>query len=136
MSHDLITVRFHNFSGDRTEKIRACKQLYKVRVGITKADLQRVPIQRSQAFNLNVIRKWSSFLQRAASKLVQSEDLELLQAGHDRALPAWVEEPFQRIHEVLRNQFALHALECRIVLKENSTADRKRKDAKISRNLW
>ena len=95
-----------------------------VEVGLLQPDPQRVAIDRLETGDFLVVVELRALFRRLR-ELVQADDLVLHQPRPRRA-ELRIDEPLQRVHEILRDELALLAVERRVGREVDALPDLER----------
>lgn len=132
--HHVVGVGFDDIACHRTEHAGVGQVLVEARLGTGEADPERIAVDRVDAFDLGVVVEFPARL-RSLARLAQADHLRGLDARPRRALPARIGNALQLVDVVGRRQFALLALERRIVLEGDPRPDAHRDRAEVSRDF-
>ena len=133
---DLVAVVFDDLARHRAEQVTTGEQRQQRRARLAQPHLEGVALRRLQPRHVGVVVEGLAALQRLLALRLQPFDVEFLQVAPHRALVRRVGETLERIDVVGGDEFALPALERRVVGEVDAGFDAHRPDAVVGRHLW
>jgi hypothetical protein len=102
--HHVVAVHLHHFARDRAEDAAVGEVVDEAGLGFGQPDLERVPVERPQAFDFAAVVELAGGL-RLLAQVVQADQLRVAQRRIQRALPARVVDALGRVDVVVRREF-------------------------------
>ena len=130
--HQVVAIGLDDLARDRRVRARG-ERRREARARLGELELQRVAVERAQAFGDAVVVERLLVAQRTRPDLLETEDALLGERGVRRALERRVVDALERVHVVGGDELARLALERRVVGEADAALQAHRPDREVGR---